>query len=140
MANLFKIGTTPRNGACDGIVDSIDGGTPPGRLEHRVGTQPTNVSDASTGALLGTNIFANPAFGNAAVGVATANAIASDTNADASGTAGYFRIYTGAGADTAALMQGNTATSGADLNFDNNVIVAGGTIAISSLTITVPVS
>jgi len=140
MANLFKLGTTMRNGACDGIVDAIDGGTPPGRLEHRVGTQPANVSDASSGALLGTNLFANPAFGAAATGVATANAIGSDTNADASGTAGYFRIYTGAGADTAALCQGNTSTSGADLNFDNNVIVAGGTIAISAMTVTVPIS
>ncbi len=140
MANLFKLGTTARNAACDGIVDTIDGGTPPGRLENRVGTQPTNVSDASSGALLGTNLFSNPAFGNASVGVATANAIASDTNADASGTAGYFRIYTGAGGDTAALCQGNTSTSGADLNFDNNVIVAGGTIAITSITVTQPIS
>jgi len=140
VANLFKLGTTPRNAACDGIVDSIDGGTPPGRLEHRTGAQPTNVNDASSGTLLGTNLFANPAFGAAAAGVATANAIGSDTNADASGTAGYFRIYTGAGGDTAALAQGNTSTSGADLNFDNNVIVAGGVIAISSFVITVPIS
>lgn len=140
MANLFKLGTTARNAACDGIVDTIDGGTPPGRIEHRTGTQPTNVGDASTGTLLGTNLFSNPAFGAAAAGVATANAITSDTSADNSGTAGYFRIYTGTGADTAALAQGNSGTSGADLNFDNNVIVAGGTIAISSMTVTVPAS
>lgn len=140
MANLFKLGTTTRNAACDGIVDALDGGTPPGRMEHRVGAQPTNVNDASSGALLGTNLFSNPAFGAASTGVATANAIASDTNADNSGTAGYFRWYTGAGGDTAALAQGNTSTSGADLNFDNNVIVAGGTIAISSFVVTVPVS
>jgi hypothetical protein len=140
MANLFKLGTTMRDGACNGIVDAIDGGTPPGRLEHRTGAQPTNVSDASSGTLLGTNLFSNPAFGASSTGVATASAITSDTNADASGTAGYFRIYTGAGADTAALCQGNTSTSGADLNFDNNVIVAGGTIAISAFTVTVPIS
>lgn len=34
MANLFKLGTTMRDAACNGIVDAIDGGTPPGRLEH----------------------------------------------------------------------------------------------------------
>lgn len=140
MSNLFKLGTTMRNAACDGIVDAIDAGTPPGRLEHRTGSQPTNVGDASSGTLLGTNLFSNPAFGSASTGVATASAITSDTNADASGTAGYFRIYTGAGGDTAALCQGNTSTSGADLNFDNNVIVAGGVIAISSMTVTVPIS
>jgi hypothetical protein len=140
MANLFKLGTTCRDAACNGIVDAVDGGTPPGRLEHRVGTQPTNVSDASSGLLLGVNLFANPAFGNSSTGTATANAIANDTNADNSGTAGYFRVYTGAGADTAALFQGNTAASGADLNFDNPVIVAGGVIAISSFTVTMPIS
>ncbi len=140
MANLFKLGTTARNAAANGIALTIDGGTPPGRLEHRVGAQETNVGDASSGTLLGTNIFSNPAFGSASTGVCTASAITSDTNADASGTAGHFRIYTGAGGDTAALMQGNTSTSGADLNFDNNVIVAGGTIAISSATITQPIS
>jgi hypothetical protein len=140
MALLFKLGTTMRNGACDGIVDAVDGGTPPGRLEHRTGTQPTNVNDASSGTLLGTNLFANPAFGSAATGVATANAIGSDTNADASGTAGYFRIYTGAGGDTAALCQGNSGTASTDLVFNNNVIVAGGTIAISAMTVTVPIS
>lgn len=140
MANLFKLGTTMRNAAADAIVDAIDGGTPPGRLEHRTGAQPTNVGDASSGTLLGTNLFANPAFGNSATGTATANAIVSDTNADASGTAGYFRIYTGAGGDTAALCQGNSGTASVDLVFDNNVIVAGGTIAISSATLTVPIS
>ncbi len=140
MANLFKLGTTMRNAAANGIVLAIDGGTPPGRLEHRVGAQETNVGDASSGTLLGTNIFSNPAFGSASTGVCTASAITSDTNADASGTAGHFRIYTGAGGDTAALCQGNTSTSGADLNFDNNVIVSGGTIAISSMTISQPIS
>lgn len=137
-ANLFKIGTTMRNAGCDGIVDTIDGGTPPGRIEHRVGSQPTNVSDASSGALLGTNLFSNPAFGSASTGVATASSITNDSSADASGTAGYFRIYTGAGGDTAALAQGNSGTSGTDMVFDNATIVLGGVIAISSMTITVP--
>jgi hypothetical protein len=127
-----------RNAACNGIVQAIDGGTPPGRLEHRTGAQPTNVSDASSGTLLGTNTFSNPAFGSASVGVCTANAISSDTSADNSGTAGYFRVYTGAGGDTAALCQGNSGTSGTDMIFDNNVIVAGGTIAITSFTVTMP--
>ena len=142
MALGFKLGTTPRNAACDGIVDAIDGGTPPGRLEHRTGSQPTNVNDASSGTLLGTNLFSNPAFGAASSGTATANAVTSDTNADASGTAGYFRIYTGAGGDTAALCQGNSGNASGtfDLEFDNEVVVAGGTIAISSFTVTVPIS
>ena len=140
MANLFKLGTVCRDAACNGIVDAIDGGTPPGRCEHRVGAQPANVNDASSGTLLGTNLFSNPAFGASSTGVATASAISNDSSADASGTAGYFRVYTGAGGDTAALFQGNSGTSGCDMNFDNNVIVAGGVIAITSWTVTVPIS
>ncbi len=136
----FKLGTTCRNSACDGIVDAVDGGTPPGRLEHRVGAQETNVNDASSGTLLGTQLFSNPAFGASSTGTATANAIANDTSADASGTAGHFRVYTGAGGDTAALFQGDTSTSGAVLNFDNNIFVSGGVIAISSFTISVPIT
>lgn len=140
MANLFKISTAWRNAACDAGVDLIDAGTGAGTLAHRTGSQPTNVNDASSGTLLGTNVFSSTAFGAASSGTATAASITSDTNADNSGTAGYFRIYAGAAGDTAALAQGNTGTSGADLNFDNNVIVAGGTIAISSFTVTQPIS
>lgn len=140
FALLFKLGTTVRNAACDGIVDAIDGGTPPGRLEHRTGSQPTNVSDASSGTLLGTNIFSNPAFGSSSTGTATASSITNDSSADNSGTAGYFRVYTGAGGDTAALFQGNSGTASTDLVFDNATIVAGGVIAISSFTVSVPIS
>jgi len=140
LVSLFKLSTSSRNAACDAIVDLIDGGTGAGTLKHYTGSQPTNVSDASSGTLLGTNTFSSTAFGSASTGVATAASITSDTNAAASGTAGYFRIRQGAGGDTAALSQGNSSTSAADLNFDNNVIVAGGTIAISSMTVTMPVS
>jgi len=138
--NLFKIGTATRDSMANAFDDACNAGTPPARIEHRVGAQPTNVGDASSGALLGTNIASNPMFGAASTGVITASAITNDSSADASGTAGYFRIYTGAGGDTAALAQGNTSTSGADMNFDNNVIVAGGVIAISAMTVTVPIS
>lgn len=140
MALLFKLGTVCRDGATNGVVDAFDGGTPPARMEHRTGAQPTNVSDASSGTLLATNIFSNPAFGNSSTGVATASAITSDTNVDASGTAGYFRCYTGAGADTAALCQGNSGTATTDLVWDNNVLVAGGTAAISGFQVTTPIS
>lgn len=139
----FKLGTAARHGAGNGIVDLLDGGTPPGRLEHRTGAQPTNVSDASSGTLLGTNLFSNPAFGNAGASVTgrvDAAAISNDTSADSSGTAGYHRAYAGASGDTTAIFQGDTGTSGAVLNFDNNVFVAGGVIAVSSYQITVPIT
>ena len=141
MASNTKISTAARDAGCNAIVDLIDTGTPPGRIEIRVGAPPANVGDASSGALLGTLLFSNPAFGAASTGVATASAITSDVVADASGDAGYFRIYTGAGADTAAILQGTCGNAGdtPDMVFDNKSIVAGGTIAISAMTITVPI-
>lgn len=133
----YRLSTDTRNKACDAIVDDIDAGSGAGTIAIRTGTQPTNVGDADTGTLLGTLTFSDPAFGAASAGVATASAITSDTNADASGTAAHFRIKD---SDSNIHSDGTCGTSGADMNFDNNVIVAGGTIAISSMTISQPIS
>lgn len=141
MASNFKISTAARNAACNGIVDLIDGGTGAGRLEIRTGDPPTNLSDASTGTLLATLTFSNPAFGDAALGSGIANAITSDTSADDSGDAGYFRAFAGEAADTAAIFQGTAgnADDTPDMIFDNKSIVAGGTVACSSFVLVVPV-
>ena len=141
MASNFKISTAARNAACNGIVDLIDGGTGAGRLEIRTGDPPTNLSDASSGTLLATLTFSNPAFGDAALGSGIANAITSDTSADDSGDAGYFRAFAGEAADTAAIFQGTAgnADDTPDMIFDNKSIVAGGTVACSSFVLVVPV-
>ena len=142
MALDFRLSTAARTAACNAIVDLLDGGTPPGRIEIRVGAQPTNVNDASSGLLLGTLTFANPAFGAASSGVATVTpSIVSDTSADNSGVAGYFRCYAGASGDTTAILQGGCgeAADTTDMTFDNKTVVAGGTIAITSFTVTVPI-
>ena len=141
MASNFKISTAVRDAACNAAVDLIDGGTGAGRMEIRSGSPPTNVGDASSGTLLATLTFSGTAFGNSSTGTATAATITSDTDADASDDAGYFRIYQGAAGDTAALFQGTAgeAADTPDLEFDDKSIVAGGTVACSSLTITVPI-
>jgi hypothetical protein len=141
MASNFKISTAARDAACDALVDRIDGGTGAGTIAIRTGAPPTNVSDASSGTLLGTCTFSATAFGASSSGTAAAAAITSDTNADDSGDAGYFRVYQGAAADTAADWQGTAGESGdtPDMTFDNKTIVAGGTIAISAFTLTVPI-
>jgi hypothetical protein len=76
----------------------------------------------------------NATFAAAASGgVLTLNAIADDTAADATGTASWFRIES---SGAVHVMDGNVAASGSDLNFDSISFVAGGTVAISSFTIT----
>lgn len=138
MASNFKISTAARNAACDGIVDLCEGGTPPATIGVRTGAPPTNPGDADSGTLLATLTCSNPAFGAAAAGVATANAITDDSSADASGDAGHFRVYQGGG--STVIMQGTAgeAADSPDMTFDNKSIVAGGTVSISSFTVTVP--
>lgn len=65
-------------------------------------------------------------------GVLTVNAITSAT-ASASGTASWFRVLTSA---NAAVLDGDVGTSGSDLNLNSTSITSGGSVAISSFTIT----
>lgn len=134
MALAPSISTAARNAACDAVVDLVDAGTPPGLLKIYGGSVPADVNAALGGAtLLGTLTMSTTAFGSASSGVATAAAISSDTSADATATATFFRITNAAGT---AIIQGNVGTSGADLNLSSVAITAGGTIAVSSLTYT----
>lgn len=133
----YRLATDTRNKACDAIVDDIDAGSGAGTIAVRTGAQPTNVGDADSGTLLGTLTFSDPAFGASSTGTATASAITSDSNADASGTAGHFRIKD---SDGNIHSDGTCGQGSGDMNFDNNVIVAGGVIAVSSMTVTVPIS
>jgi hypothetical protein len=131
----YRLSTAARNAGCDAIVDLIDP-SGPGTITIRTSTQPTNVGDSENGSLLGTLTFAATAFGASSTGTATAASITSDTSADDSGTAGHFRIFRNAG-----IHSDRTCGQGSgDMDFDNAVIVAGGTIAVSAMTITVPIS
>ena len=134
MASNIKLGNAARSAACDAIVDRLDGGT----IRTGTSTPPTNPGDADSGTTLGIPTFATPAYGAASNGVATANAVTSDTSADASGDAGHFRFKT-SGAVTDIQGTAGNAGDAPDMTFDNKSIVAGGTIAISSITVTVPI-
>lgn len=136
MASNYKTAPAPRNAAMDAIGARLNSG----RIEIRTGAPEANVGDASSGTLLGTLTFNATAFGAASGGVITANAITSDTDADASGDAGHYREYANGAADNAPESQGTAgeAADTPDMVFDNKTIVAGGTIAISSMTKTLP--
>jgi hypothetical protein len=132
----LRLGTTMRNNACNGIVDTVDQGGGAGKNKFYTGSQPGSVG-GTYGTLLGTCPFSDPAFGNASTGVATANAITSDTSADASGTCTTVAVTD---SDDNVLCDATAGQGSGDYNFDNNVIVAGGTIAVSSMTVTQPIS
>lgn len=128
----YRRATATRNSVADTEGDLLNSGT----IQIRTGAQPTNVDDAAGGTLLGTLTFSATAFGAPSTGVVTAATITSDTSADNSGTAGHARLLTSA----PAIHSDATCGQGSgDFNWNNNVIVAGGTLAVSSLTLTAPI-
>lgn len=127
----LRLATATRNALANTLGDALDSGS----IQVRTGSQPATPDTAASGTLLGTLAYPNPAFGAPSTGVVTANAITSDTSADASGTAGHVRQLDSG----AAIHSDATCGQGSgDFNFDNSVIVSGGVIAVSSLTMTVP--
>lgn len=133
----MKISDNARNAAVNAVAALIDGGSAYGNIYIRTGAAPTNTTDTDSGTLLATLPMSDPAFGSAVGGTATANAITSDTNIAATGTAGHFRAKDSNGV---TVLQGSCGTTGADINFDSVSFIAGGTCAITSLTLTQPAS
>lgn len=128
----YRQATGLRNRRADAITAEVDSGTGPGYVEIRTGTQPA-AGGAATGTLLATLTLSDPSFGAAANGAIAVNAVAEDTAADASGTAGWFRVYTSAGA---AVFDGAIP---ADMTLSPSAsIVAGGIVDIATLTVTEP--
>jgi hypothetical protein len=130
-----RIATASRNVAADAVVDRLDAGGA-GTVEIRTGTQPATAEDAATGTLLATLTLPNPAFGSAAAGVATANAIAA-VAAVATNTAGWFRAKSGGGA---TVLDGScTATGGGgDMQLNSTSLTSGVNVQITSWVVTMP--
>jgi hypothetical protein len=112
-----------------------------GKIKIFTGAAPATTETAdsgtalSTGLLLSATAFPTSVDNSAGGATATANAITSDTNAAATGTAGYFRAYSGAGT---CILQGTVGTAAADMILNTTSIVAGSTVAITSWTVTLP--
>lgn len=116
--------TAVRNSIADGVVDQLDLGS----------TNPTaRLVFQTVGAVeVATLNMSNPAFGAAAVGVATAGAITDDTNA----TGGTTTQAILTDRDNTTIINGTVATSGADINLSSTTIAPGDTVSMSSLTYT----
>lgn len=130
----MKQSTPAVNAAANAVCTLANGGT----LKIYNGSQPASADTAvSSQTMLASLALSATAFGNAAAGVATANAITSATAA-ASGTASWFRVFKSDG--TTAVFDGSVDTTGADLNLNATAIASGATVAVSSLTYTEPQS
>lgn len=120
--------TTLRNAQLDAITTAIGAS---GKIRIYDGTRPASGGTATT--LLAELPLSATAAAAASGGVLTLNAITSDSSADASGTATWFRVLTSA---NAFVIDGNVGTSGSDLNLNSTSLTLGGSVAISSFTIT----
>jgi hypothetical protein len=136
---MTSISTAARNAAGAAITNLIDVGSaaPNGYIEVRTGTKPANPATAATGTLLAVFNMSNPAFGTWINGTSLANPISADTDIDANGVAGWFRVYS---RDGVAIYDGTiTATGGGgDAEFDNVNFLEHGTAQMSSLSLTMP--
>jgi hypothetical protein len=113
-----------------------------GNISVYSGSQPTDANTAITSqVLLASCTFGSTAFaasvatGSAGskVVTATANTIATDSSAAATGTASWFRAYKSDG--VTGVLDGSVGTSGCDLNLNTTSIVSGATVAVTSFTV-----
>ena len=134
-----RISAAVASAMVNAVTALIDGGAGAGTVQIRTGSQPATVATAASGTLLGTLTCADPSFAAASAGTATANTVTGDTSADATGTAGWFRVYD---SSATAVEDGSITASGGggDMILSSVSIVAGGTIDITSWTITQPLS
>jgi hypothetical protein len=131
----LQLSTAARNALLDSIEAAAGASAV---LKIRSGAPPAGCAAADSGAVLAT--FNLPAdWMTAASGGAKAKSGAwQDAAADASGTAGHFRLYDAAA--TTCHLQGtiSAAGGGGDLELDGASIVAGQVVTITGFTLTAP--
>lgn len=132
MANNPHVSTASRNLGLDAAFDVLNSGY------FRVydGTQPANANTALSGnTKLAENTFGSPAFGAAASGSKTANAIGNATILATSTATWCTMIKTAGVRGTDTVMDVSAGTSGADVNFNSVAFVISATCSITSLVV-----
>lgn len=129
----FQLSVDVRNATLNAIETAI-GASPV--LTINSGTVPANCDTANTGTVLATVVLPADWFNDAGAGSITLQGTWQDLSADASGTAGYFRMHDSGG--TTCHMQGTITATGAggDMQLDNTNIATGQQINITAFTIT----
>lgn len=129
----LSLGTTIRNNKLNQITAAVDGGSGAGLLRIYSGTRPATGAAITSQTLLAELTFSDPSFPAASSGAMTASAITSDSSANATGTATWFRVVDSAGT---FVMDGDVGTSGSDLNLNSVSIVSGVTVSVTSFVLT----
>ena len=131
MASNLKYAVLLKNARLNQITSQI---STSGLLSIYSGTQPTNPDTALSGNTLLAQLALSSTFAaGASSGVLTANSITTESSANNTGTATWGTLTTSGGT---RIVDFSVGTSGADLNLNTTSIVAGASVAVSSLTIT----
>ncbi len=146
MASNIHISAATRKGMMDGTLSIITQANS-GKLTIWSGTQPTD-GDTAVGAqvnlanlVMNATSFTGPSGTASTDQVLTAGAITSDTNAAATNTATWFRLYKSdhtTGDTGTRIMDGSVGTASADCNLNSVSIVAATTVAVTAMTLTLP--
>ena len=133
MAANTHLSIASWNLALDSALNVLNSGF----MQIYTGTQPATPDTALSGnTLLATLTLSATAFGASSAGTKTANAITSGT-AVATGTATFARFFKSD--DSTAVLDMSVGTSGTDCILNDVNITTGGTVAITSATVSMPV-
>jgi hypothetical protein len=125
-----------RDDLIDAVTAQLDLGDASGLLILYDGTQPVDADTAvTTQTVLASLELDDPAFAAASAGTAVLASLPRTTEASASGTATWARIYD---SDMVAIMDISVggAGSGAELILDNTTVTAGYDVTITALSVT----
>lgn len=129
----IKMSVAVRNARLDAIETAV-GAT--AVLKIRTGTVPTNIADPDSGTVLSTVTLPADWMSAASGGSKDKTGTWSDSSADATGTAGHFRLYASDG--TTQHLQGTVTITGGggDLTVDNTSFATGQVFTVTSFTLT----
>jgi len=113
------------------MLDSIDATFNSGTLTIRTGTAP-GAGSAATGTVLATLTLPVDAFNAAATRQKTITASFQDTSADATGTAGHWRLVNSGGT---RVLEGSVGVGTGELQLSTLSIIAGGTVTVTAFTL-----
>lgn len=127
----IQLGTTVRNARLDAIESTIGVSA---ILKIRTGAAPADCATADSGSVLATLNLPSDWMAAASSGSKAKSGTWQDTSADATGTAGHFRIYDSGG--TTCHLQGTCGIGTGDLQLDNTSIATGQNVTVTAFTLT----
>jgi len=129
MALQYSV--TVRNAKLDAVETAIGVSAV---LRIRSGTPPASCASADQGTVLASITLPSDWMAAASGGTKDKSGTWTDSSADATGTAGHFRLYASDG--TTCHAQGTVGTSGADMIVDNTSFATGQSFTVTTFTLT----